>query len=209
MNDYRCTPYCPPYGCLSSGKRELLKEIRKKHPRTENIYSIVRARGSEEHRAFLQLYHCKCVYCGCSVNIIPIGLFHVDHLKPKSDEHTDICELNSLDNLVLACQSCNTAKSDFWFPELSEQWSPDGDGIAELFFRDELFYIRVNPSHEDSKNVLAFYEQLKLFEQFRRLDYLLMSIQGYASALPEESTKRQRLNEILVFLMNKRNLVGI
>jgi len=58
MNDYRCTPYCPPYGCLSSGKRELLKEIRKKHPRTENIYSIVRARGSDEHRAFLQLYHC-------------------------------------------------------------------------------------------------------------------------------------------------------
>lgn len=46
-----------------------------------------------------------CVYCGITANKSQL---HIDHINPKSN----IID-NSFSNLVTACQSCNSGKSDF------------------------------------------------------------------------------------------------
>ncbi len=209
MKDYRCTQYCSSFETLPQRKPALLKEIRKAHLRAKNIYSIVSKSGTEEHRAFYDLYNNKCAYCGCSINVIPAQLFNVDHIKPKADKATPANKLNAIENLVLACRTCNAGKSDFWFEELSNEWSPDGEGLATIFVRDDLFNILIGSEYTDNENVKTLFEKLRLGEQHRRLDYLLMSIYGYVRILPEDSEKRQALLEVGRTLQDKRNRIGL
>ena len=209
MKDYRCSQYCSSFETLPQRKPALLKEIRKAHLRAKNIYSIVSKSGTEEHRAFYDLYNNKCAYCGCSINVIPAQLFNVDHIKPKADKATPANKLNAIENLVLACRTCNAGKSDFWFEELSNEWSPDGEGLATIFVRDDLFNILIGSEYTDNENVKTLFEKLRLGEQHRRLDYLLMSIYGYVRTLPEDSEKRQALLEVGRTLQDKRNRIGL
>ena len=209
MKDYRCTQYCPSFEAIPQRKPSLLREIRKGHPRAKNIYTIVHKSGTEEHRAFFDLYNNKCAYCGCSVNVIPAQLFNVDHIKPKADKTTPFTKLNAIENLVLSCRTCNAGKSDFWFQELSNEWSPDGEGIATIFVRDDLFNILIGPEYNGNVNVKTLFEKLRLGEQHRRLDYLLMSIYGYVRTLPEDSEKRRSLLEVGRTLQDKRNRIGL
>lgn len=209
MSDYRCTPYCPPFHNIPEKKRTLLEEIRKTHKRAKDIYRIVKARENDAHKGFFALYNDKCAYCGCSVDILSAQLFEVDHLKPKSDKETPSEELNALDNLVLSCRNCNNGKSDYWFQELSEEWSPDGCGIAEIFNRDNQFNIVVASSYKADTRVKELFKELKMGEQYRRLDYLLMSMKGYIKTLPLDSDKRRLLIDIFCELLEKRNRVGI
>lgn len=46
----------------------------------------------------------KCAYCGCELTM---GNLSVDHIKPRSKGGT-----NKTDNLILACNRCNSKKSD-------------------------------------------------------------------------------------------------
>ena len=207
MSDYRCTSYCPPFEKISEGKAALLKEIRKTHPKAQNIYKIVSERESAAHRGFLRIFNYKCCYCGCSVSILPAQLFEVDHLKPVKSEDKEE-NINALSNLVLACRICNGGKLAFWFKEMSNEWSPE-NGIMHLFFRDELFNIVVNSDHNANPNVMDLYCKLELGAQFRRLDFLLMSLGGYLHTLPQGSKKRSVLLEVYHELYKKRNSVGI
>lgn len=209
MKDYRCTQFCSSFETIPQRKPALLQEIRKAHLRAKNIYSIVSKSGTEEHRAFFDLYNNKCAYCGCSINVIPAQLFNVDHIKPKADKATPANKLNAIENLVLACRTCNAGKSDFWFEELSNEWSPDGEGLATIFTRDDLFNILIGPEYTGNENVKTLFEKLRLGEQHRRLDYLLMSIYGYARTLPEGSEKRRSLLEVGRTLQDKRNRIGL
>lgn len=209
MKDYRCTQYCPSFEAIPKRKPLLLKIIRKAHPRARNIYMIINKSGTDEHRAFFDLYNNKCAYCGCSVDVIPAQLYNIDHIKPSAIKAIPAENPNALDNLVLACRTCNAGKSDFWFEELSDKWSPDGEGIATLFVRDELFRIRIAPKYTDDENITILFEKLRFGDQQRRLDHLLMSIYGYAKTLPNGSEKRQSLLEVGRMLQSKRNRKGL
>lgn len=209
MSDYRCTQFCPPYGKVLEGKAALLKEIRRTHPRAQNIYKIVSKRGTAAHSGFFQIFNGKCCYCGCSVNIMPAALFEVDHLKPKIKNTDEKENLDALNNLVLACCMCNSGKLAYWNLEISNEWSPENNGIAKLFFRDILFNILVNSEYQSNPDVMELYKLLKLEDQFRRLDYLLMSICGYLETLPKGSEKRIVLLEAYQDLLKKRNYIGI
>ncbi|MBC7824452.1 MAG: HNH endonuclease [Candidatus Parcubacteria bacterium] len=50
----------------------------------------------------------QCFWCGCD---LPPGTQTLDHLKPKSRGGS-----NSLENLRLACFSCNNFRGDSLFP---------------------------------------------------------------------------------------------
>ena len=209
MSDYRCTPYCPPFKDVKEKKTALLGEIRKTHPRACNIYNIVNIRGSVEHRAFFQIYNGKCCYCGCSFKVLSAQLFEVDHLKPKTGPAKKKENLHMLNNLVLACRTCNGGKLNYWFNELSQEWNPDNDGITQLFIRDNLYNILIDDKYQSNTDVNDLYRYLKLGSQFRRLDYLLMTMYGYIQTLPRETEKAISLLRVYTLLLEKRNIIGI
>ena len=209
MSDYRCTPYGPSFDNVPGKKDEFKDAMSKKHRRAKNWYRIVNPRGSSEHKAFAGIYGYKCAYCGTSVKIIPAQLFDVDHIRPQADKSISAEEINALDNLVLACHDCNNGKSDYWFSDLSGKWSPDGMGIAQIFVRDDSYTIHISEGFDNDDNVCELYRVLKLGEQYRRLDYLLMMMKGYIDTLPEGSKKRLTLTDICNRLHEKRNCVGL
>ena len=55
-----------------------------------------------------QVYGCQCWWCGCR---LPLEKLTLDHLKPKSRGGSD-----SLENLRLACLSCNRSRRDSLYP---------------------------------------------------------------------------------------------
>jgi len=57
----------------------------------------------EELQIRLQNQHNKCFYCGCDLD----DKYHVDHLVPLSRGGS-----NWIENLVIACASCNSSKKD-------------------------------------------------------------------------------------------------
>lgn len=72
--------------------------------------------GSEIREYLLAKFGCKCVYCGASSVRLQI-----EHVTPKSRGGT-----GRIDNLVLACPSCNQAKdnrtaAEFGYPEVQNQ----------------------------------------------------------------------------------------
>lgn len=209
MSDYRCTPYCPPFGNIKNKKTALLRKIRLTHPRAQNIYNIIKGRGSKEHVDFLKIYNYKCCYCGCSVKILSAMLFEVDHLKPISSSAEPTQNLNGINNLVLSCRNCNGWKLAYYVDELSDAWSPDNEGISQLFNRDHLYNICIDEKYQANDHTIELYDRLKLGAQFRRLDYLLMSIDGYIKKHTTETRTRTTLLELFAFLHEKRNFIGI
>ena len=209
MSDYRCTPYCAPFVEIEKKKVALLTEIRRRHPRARNIYKIVRSRGTEDHKAFFKMYNDKCCYCGCSVTVLSVQSFEVDHIKPQAAFPERSADVNALPNLSLACRKCNGGKLAFWSKEMNGEWNPDNGGITRLFYRDNFYNILINEGFDLNPVVLELYDKLKLKEQIRRLDYLLMSLDGYINSLSQESKKRDQLSSICYELIKKRNHVGI
>lgn len=209
MSDYRCTPYCTPFEEVDKKKADLLYEIRKTHPRARNIYRIVSVRNTDEHRAFFQVYNNKCCYCGCSITVLSAQLFEIDHIKPQAVAAEPRENVNDLNNLALACRACNGGKLDYWFKEMSNEWNPDSSGITWLFFRDDLYNIRIADGYLSNPKVTKLYEYLKLGAQFRRLDYLLMAMYGYMKTLPQGSEKSAALLNFYHALLKKRNYIGV
>jgi len=68
----------------------------------------------------------RCVYCG--VALTPGHGAHLDHLEPRSHGGSDL-----VINLVLACDSCNSARQDMTL----EQWSAYAKATRGLVFDPE------------------------------------------------------------------------
>ena len=209
MTDYRCTAFCPPFQDIVNKKKALGNEISKNHRQSRNHYGFVRKRGTEEHRSFLKIFNEKCGYCGCSLDIVPASLFEIDHIEPASRAENGERHLNDIENLVLACRTCNGGKLAFWTHELGSTWRPDDGGICQVFERDELYNIKVAPNYADNENAKELFERLKLNEQIRRLDYLLMSMLGYMRTLSANDPKKATLQDVYIQLLNKRNRICV
>ena len=178
--DYRNTKYKQFNNDILKQKEDLNQKIKIKHPRLENIYNKVKDRNSEFNETFQEIYNRKCVYCGVNQDIMSSGLFEVDHFICESSFEGNLVEAGVLSNLVLSCKKCNRAKGDLrWEEQYSSVFEVDSRNIVNVFYRASDYSIKIQPQYHSDDIVNKFYKKLKLDEEVRRLDYLLMTMNDF------------------------------
>ena len=203
-NDYRNTKYCPVLENVKIKKQELEMSIKTQHPRQKNMYNKVHDRNNLFNKKFIEIYNSKCAYCGVSIEIISKKLFEVDHFVAES-LYSDKIEAGKLKNLILACYQCNRNKQDFVIEnKYIAQLCPDNGAIANIFYRNEKYYICIKNEFKKDDVINEFYEKLQLDHQSRRLDYLLMNMIGLHKKI-EGTTAGGKLAEAILLLYKKRN----
>ena len=90
-----------------------------------------------------------------------------------------------------------------------EKLYPDGDIIKKVFYRDDLFYIRIEENEKSNKNIVEFYNLLKLGAEEKRLDYLIMSLIGMQKKHKDKLFLCAKIGEILNILRPKRNIESV
>jgi len=178
--DYRNTIYVQYNNDILKQKEELNQQIKRKHPRLEIIYNKVNDRNSEFNDKFQKIYNRKCVYCGVNQAVMSSGLFEVDHFICESSFEGDLVKAGVLSNLVLSCKKCNRAKGDLrWEEQYSSIFEVDSRNIVNVFYRASDYSIKIQPQYHSDDVVNKFYKKLKLDEEVRRLDYLLMTMNDF------------------------------
>lgn len=208
-NDYRRTAYEESAGDYSANKLEIERDIRTDHPKQTDFHRLLRQNGSLYKKAFIRAYGGKCAYCGVSIKIIGEKQFEIDHYLPYTDHKRFKTkrEAGYMDNLILACYDCNRNKSDYSISDpFIFKLHPDKEGIIRCFYRDEEYYIRINPEKTAVAEIVEFYNQLRLGQEIHRLDYLLMSIKGLCEKYKERDEICSTLAKAIVLLQEKRNI---
>lgn len=206
-NDYRNTMYCPKLEDIDKKKEKLNEEITKEHPRVKIIYNQIKDNDNEYKVRFVKIYNYKCSYCGNSIDHISWSLFEVDHYICESSFNSKEVA-GKIENLVLACYDCNRAKSNFLIEDkYTDILNPDLEKIKDVFFRDEMYYIRISEEYKTDNYIKSFYDKIKLEYQSRRLDFLLINILGLCEKI-EGKPQAEKLNTILRKLQQKRNLTS-
>lgn len=208
--DYRRTRYCPQLIDLEEKKKAVVSEILKDHPRVEDMHTYISKNDERYKTLFIKAYNGKCSYCGASLDFISKRMFEIDHfIYEKSPKFKTKKEAGYIENLVLACQDCNRNKSSFVVDDESfSNLYPDGDQITSSFVRDDMYYIRISDAVSNDSTIKAFYEQLKLGNEMRRLDYLLMSMLGLQSKLDPDSDAYSKMGQAIKLLRSKRNIMA-
>ncbi|CAM3905501.1 HNH endonuclease [Cohnella lubricantis] len=208
VNDYRNTEYCPELEQVESKKKALNNEILKNHPGVRIIYNRVKNNNDLYKRKFMEIYNFKCSYCGNSIINISSTLFEIDHFICESSFKSNEIA-GKMENLVLACYDCNRSKGKFLIKqEYVNILNPDLDNIKNVFIRDDSYNIQIANEYKADEYISKFYTKLKLGYQSRRLDYLLMKMDGLCkkyNAMPQTA----KLFEILRRLQQKRNLTRL
>lgn len=192
MKDYRNTKYCKEFYNIKQKKDELNKLILKEHPRVTNMYNKVNSNKQDSYKNnFMSIYNYKCSYCGCSIAIISKKEFEIDHFistKPKN---------NSLNNLVLACYDCNRGKKDFLIPpKYEDKLNPDKEYIHDIFYRDNLYYIKINKEYKYDEIITTLFDKLDFNNISKRLDYLLLNLIGLEKQVKEKIHKNKECKNL-------------
>lgn len=209
-DDYRRTRYCPKLDSLETNKRSVADEVLKDHPNAEDMHTYISKNDKRYKSLFIKAYNGKCSYCGVSLALISKRMFEIDHfIYEKSPKFRTKKEAGYIENLVLACQDCNRNKSSFVVDDESfAKLYPDGDQIISSFVRDDMYYIRISDAVSNDLTIKVFYEQLKLGNEMRRLDYLLMSMLGLQSKLDPDSDAYSKMGQAIELLRSKRNIMA-
>lgn len=208
-NDYRRTSYEESAGDLASGKAEVEQNIRAEHPKQKDLHELLRKNESPYKMAFIKAYGGKCAYCGVSIRIIDKKQFEIDHYIPHTDRtrFKNKSEAGCMENLILACYDCNRNKGDYSVSDhYRSELHPDGQGIVHCFYRDEDYYIRINPEKTTENDIVNFYNQLRLGQEIHRLDYLLMSLKGLRDKHSENNEICSILSNAIMLMQEKRNI---
>lgn len=205
-NDYRNTTYCESFELIEVKKSQLLSEIRKEHPRAIDLYDIVK---EEKHKnKYYNIYNYKCSYCGASLLNMPRNYMEVDHFINKSS-FFKASEAGKMENLVLSCFACNRLKSSFLLiGKYKELLFPDKEKIMNVFFRDNNYGIKIKKNYEKDLKINEFYNQLLLSSEFRKLDFLLLNLDGLSKD-PKAKKIKEKLGYIKAKLLEKRNSIDI
>lgn len=201
--DYRCSSYCKLFSDIENKKINFSKKFKIAHPRAKNHYEYIKQRNGQFKKDFLEIFNYKCAYCGNSIYNLSIDLFEIDHFISKSyyENENDAGKIN---NLVSACQSCNSLKKNFINTENYFIFDVE-TGLPKLFERDSDFYIRVKNEFENNSLVKGFYEQLHLGYQTKRIDYVLMELYGMINDEKIKLSSREKMTEIYTILKKKRS----
>lgn len=204
--DYRNTEYCPSFEDIEDKKKKLTDAINNKYPQTTVMYNKIRPRDGEYIGDFREIYNHKCSYCGVSLKVIGVDSFEIDHYIYEKF-FMDSAEAGKTDNLVLACSKCNRGKGKFHIKDkYIKLLNPDKGSIANVFFRNEKYYIKIYEEFSDDEEIIKFYDKLKLNYQVKRLDYLLMNMKGVYEKI-KEKPEALILSRCIMELENKRKLI--
>lgn len=205
--DYRNTEYCSSLKDIDKKKKELNTEICKEHPRAKIIYNQIKDADKKYKAKFMKIYNYKCGYCGNSIWNLSKTLFEVDHYICASSFVTKE-EAGKIENLVLSCYDCNRAKSKFPIEhKYIDKVNPDLEEITKVFIRDDMYYIKISQIYKNDRFIRDFYKQLRLGYETRRLDFLLMNLQGLCHRLGDRP-EANKLSIVLNKLQQKRNLTN-
>lgn len=209
MNDYRNTLYCEKKVNIKAGKEKVKEIILQKHPDEYNFYKYINNNKLEYKEYFMQAYNYKCAYCGASVKIMERTSFEIDHFRhKKSKEFAKASDAGYIENLVLSCHSCNRKKGAFLIDDNNErELNPDEESIKYNFVRDDMFYIRLSDIGKKKRDVVNFYNKLRLNSEKHRLDYLLMNMIGLRDELKSKGKNYHELGDIIQLLLRKRNFM--
>ena len=203
--DYRNTVYEVLNKNIINDKNALEERIKREHPKVKIIYNQINKKDSEYNKRFRNIYNNKCAYCGITTDVISSELLEIDHFICESSFKENKIKAGEINNLVLSCKKCNRAKSDFkWEEEYTSKFSVDDGNITELFYRDEDYSIKIKGKYITDKTICSFYRKLKLNEEIRRLDFLLMNMYGFYNKY-SENKNIYRILEYIVLLQKKRN----
>lgn len=192
-NDYRCSDYCRSFDGIKE-RKAVLGRLVAGTSKYKNMYKAVSLRDSRYHHLFACLYHGKCAYCGADLSIYDQQSFEVDHFLCQ-DRADSVRSLNDLSNLVNACRSCNSKKSNFYIRrgkdlatgrDYSQLLDPDGEDILQVFVRDPSYRIRIASEYHQDQVVIDYYRTLALGSQTMRLDYLLLQMRGLEQTCRDE-----------------------
>ncbi|MCC8106987.1 MAG: HNH endonuclease [Clostridiales bacterium] len=206
--DYRNTRYCPVLKDVEKQKAELDKEIKSAFPRTKIVYNKVRERAGSYHKKFAKIYNEKCGYCGVAWGLLPTESFEIDHFINEAsfpDTKEGRAEAGKLDNLIWSCISCNRGKKGMTIEAPYDQiLNVDNGNIADVFERTPDYYIKISEAYQKDEFIKTFYENLHLGYETRRLDYLLMQLDGRRHVEKDEK-RRAKWNECFIELSEIRN----
>ena len=204
-NDYRNTIYEVSKKNIINEKNALEDKIKKEHPKIKIIYNQINKKDGNYNKQFRNIYNNKCAYCGISTDVISSELFEIDHFFCEASFNGDSINAGKINNLVLSCKKCNRAKKDFIWNEIySSKFNVDDESITELFYRDKDYSIKIEKEYITDSSIYSFYIKLKLNEEIRRLDFLLMNMYGFYNKY-SENKNIDRILEYIVLLQKKRN----
>lgn len=212
--DYRNTEKCLILTEVAVKKNILEKGIMDNHKRIKIIYNKVKDKHSEYFKEFAVIYNYKCAYCGASLRFTDGRLFEVDHYVCESAFPEDTAGraiAGKMENLTFSCYSCNRGKGQLHIKNgYVAMLNPDDNSIANVFYRDEEYYIKVNSNCRDDEFIQLFYEQLLLGSEFRRLDFLLLEMDSLIAKMQSSNEGlSNRLEQCMNRLMQKKNCAFI
>lgn len=206
-DDYRATKYCPPINDLQIKKQNVVDQIKAVRPRAKDMHAYIKLNDQSYKVEFMKAYNFKCSYCGASIDILPKEMFEIDHFiyEKSFDKKADA---GYIENLVLACHSCNHQKSAFPLSEVDREiLHPDMDTIKETFIRDEQYYIKISEKQKVNRTVNEFYKKVGLEGEIHRLDYLLMNMIGIQRTMKDKPKAYTRFGQAIEILRFKRNMM--
>ena len=204
-SDYRNTIYEVSKKDIINEKNALEDKIKKEHHKVKIIYNQINKKDGNYNKQFRNIYNNKCAYCGISTDVISSELFEIDHFICEISFNGDSINAGKINNLVLSCKKCNRAKKDFIWNEIySLKFNVDDESITELFYRDVDYSIKIEKEYITDNSIYNFYIKLKLNEEIRRLDFLLMNMYGFYNKYYEDKNI-YRILEYIVLLQKKRN----
>ena len=204
-SDSRHTIYEVSKKDIINEKNALEDKIKKEHPKVKIIYNQINKKDGNYNKQFRNIYNNKCAYCGISTDVISSELFEIDHFICEISFNGDSINAGKINNLVLSCKKCNRAKKDFIWNEIySLKFNVDDESITELFYRDVDYSIKIEKEYITDNSIYNFYIKLKLNEEIRRLDFLLMNMYGFYNKYYEDKNI-YRILEYIVLLQKKRN----
>jgi 5-methylcytosine-specific restriction endonuclease McrA len=207
IDDYRATKYCLLIEDLKVKKQCVVNKIKNVHPRAKDMHAYIKVNEGPYKIEFMKAYNCKCSYCGASIDILPKEMFEIDHFMYEKSFNAK-ADAGFIENLVLACHSCNHRKSAIPLPEKDRVFLyPDTEEIKDTFKRDEQYYITISKELSSNETVKIFYKTLGLEGEIHRLDYLLMNMIGLQRTLKDKPEAYAKIGQAIDILRMKRNMM--
>lgn len=184
VKDYRNTSFRDMDFSLGDKKTKFMEGFVKDHSKVKNVHNTISKRDNKYNGIFRSIYYDKCVYCGISTQVIFSSNFEVDHVIPVSVLKLGLGHspdyINGIENLVSSCQMCNRGKSGFLcIDENLDLLHPDKNILPLIFDRKEDYSLQINDKYKSNPVIQEFYDKLKLNNELRKLDYLLMEMKDF------------------------------
>ena len=164
-----------------------------------NYYNALRKK-TDFKNSYVKCFKNHCCYCGNSkTTILRISDFEIDHINASKKQ----INRDRFDNLCPSCRICNRLKSDIvQSSAFADKINPTLN-ISNLFYRDAMLHVRIREELINDQEVVSFYNTLRLDNEVRRIDYLLLCLNSLKDNAIKQEVKSLS-KDIYDSLINKR-----